>query len=498
MPVASCMMPVVARDSGTARRDRGAMAIVLVPAWLLAHAAVIAWLPRQAGVATFAFLVGAPLVAAAACLVHGRRPGAERGRWLAFAFALLLWAGGMAAAMAGGVLHGEADAVTAASIALFVLYGVPLAFALASRGPEPPAIRAVDAALAVALGALFTAHTFAYAGRTWTDAAGIVHLRRMLDVENAFVLAFALLRWACAYGAGLRAFFGVLARYALAYAAVATYVNHYSTDAYGSFSDLLIDAPFLLLAVDALRPPPTGDRRGARAAFARVVRIASPLILPIALLAISILLLPHQPRLAAAGFCVATLGYGIRSVLVQLESGVESRRLARLAGSDPLTGLANRRQFDERLALECRRATRGATALALVLVDIDHFKRLNDTFGHPAGDAWLLRVGTALAAEASRGGDLVARYGGEEFAVILPDTSVQDAARIAERMRATVAGMRAGPGEAAVAVTISAGVAGVEDTGAEGDPHALVRAADVALYRAKRGGRNRVAGGDPG
>lgn len=172
--------------------------------------------------------------------------------------------------------------------------------------------------------------------------------------------------------------------------------------------------------------------------------------------------------------------------------GIFRAALAALASTDALTGLANRRRFDETLDSEWSRARRSGEPIALLMIDIDNFKRLNDTLGHPAGDRCLREVGRTLAQCIGRKSDLVARYGGEEFTAILPGASQGDAFRIAEWMRRMVAGKALQtPAEGGV-VTVSVGVGWVRQ--AEGDdPSHLTAAADGALYEAKRAGRNRVA-----
>jgi diguanylate cyclase (GGDEF)-like protein/PAS domain S-box-containing protein len=167
--------------------------------------------------------------------------------------------------------------------------------------------------------------------------------------------------------------------------------------------------------------------------------------------------------------------------------------LQALANQDGLTGLANRRCFDARLAEEVARSMRHGVPLGLVMTDIDSFKRFNDQYGHLAGDDCLRRVAVAVGAAPHRPGDLAARYGGEEIAVLLPGIDKAGVARLAEKMRANVEALRiAHAGTEAGLVTISAG-ASVLGTPAPPDaPLALVAAADRALYQAKIGGRNRV------
>ena len=167
--------------------------------------------------------------------------------------------------------------------------------------------------------------------------------------------------------------------------------------------------------------------------------------------------------------------------------------LHRLSSYDALTGVPNRRRFDEVLAHEWRWATRTGRPLALLLVDLDHFKALNDSHGHLRGDECLKLVAQALADGLMRPADFVARYGGEEFALVLPDLDAEQARGYAESLRARVEALRMPHGSSEVSehVTLSIGVA--SQVAARGVPSSeLVAAADAALYEAKRGGRNRV------
>ncbi|HEX8787310.1 MAG TPA: diguanylate cyclase [Telluria sp.] len=160
---------------------------------------------------------------------------------------------------------------------------------------------------------------------------------------------------------------------------------------------------------------------------------------------------------------------------------------------DGLTGIANRRYFDVALERELRRAQRLGGQLSLLLVDIDSFKAYNDHFGHQQGDTCLTTVAQALASRLKRPADVAARYGGEEFAAILPDTSAEQAARLADAIREHVASLALmhSPSAYFPMVTLSIGVAAFDPVRLK-DPAALVEAADKALYAAKHGGRNRV------
>jgi diguanylate cyclase (GGDEF)-like protein len=184
-----------------------------------------------------------------------------------------------------------------------------------------------------------------------------------------------------------------------------------------------------------------------------------------------------------------------RDLLQQLtlELGEKNRELEIMAREDALTRLANRRHFNEVLAAEINRAMRTGQELSLILCDVDHFKKYNDRYGHVAGDKCLQSVAEVIKTSFKRAGDLAARYGGEEFAAVLPDTPLDRAAQLAERLRQDVMAqeltheLSGGPG----VVTLSMGVVGVRVT-RERDSEWFIREADRALYRSKENGRNQV------
>lgn len=206
----------------------------------------------------------------------------------------------------------------------------------------------------------------------------------------------------------------------------------------------------------------------------------------------------------AKGFAVGAVDYVVKPlrpalVRARIKSQVELKQLRdtleRLALVDGLTGVWNRRRFDEYLAQEWRRGQRESSNIALVMIDIDHFKAFNDTYGHQEGDRCLKAVAQALASVIKRPADLLARYGGEEFACVLPTTTLDGAASLAEAMRQAVAA-RAVPhakSSAGPIVSASLGVAALMPSG-EHVPADLIRMADECLYAAKEGGRNRVIG----
>ena len=218
--------------------------------------------------------------------------------------------------------------------------------------------------------------------------------------------------------------------------------------------------------------------------------------------------------LLAASFILIVLLTQTSSLYVQLirlrdSDRAKTEELRRLSTVDPLTGIANRRAFEEALNQEWRRMMRHGTPLSLLMIDVDYFKRFNDSYGHVAGDQCLRAVAQALAQRARRAGEVAARYGGEEFAVLLPHADIAAARRLAELICQTVRELQIAHKGSAIAphVTVSVGVACIaevpESAGAQsrdvaaddtatGGATVLIEAADRALYDAKLTGRNRV------
>lgn len=185
---------------------------------------------------------------------------------------------------------------------------------------------------------------------------------------------------------------------------------------------------------------------------------------------------------------------GAETVLkFSLQTAVEEefqKRLYESAVHDHLTSAYNRRYFDEQLSREVSHTRRHKTPLSLLAIDVDHFKRVNDTYGHVVGDKVLAAIGTRIL-ESIRHEDLFCRIGGEELAVIMRDTPAESAALLAERLRAMIAAEPIRAGDDTVSVTVSVGAA-TFDPNRHASADALLEAADRALYVAKRGGRDRV------
>jgi diguanylate cyclase (GGDEF)-like protein len=210
------------------------------------------------------------------------------------------------------------------------------------------------------------------------------------------------------------------------------------------------------------------------------------------------------PSTVTSAYIATSIGAAWESIFLALALGRRVReietnatRFAEYAYLDPLTGIANRRRFDEAIEREWRRTLRQPGPISVIVFDIDHFKQYNDRFGHPAGDVRLVAVARTIADAARRTGDLAARYGGEEFAILLPGTPLDGAYAIAESIRLAV---RESP-DVEYRLTISAGCATAyphSDTLDSANPLSLLKEADAALYVAKTTGRDRVCIPEPG
>ena len=330
-------------------------------------------------------------------------------------------------------------------------------------------------------------------------------LAETFTIENLVLAFVATLRLLTSSGTvEERRFYQVLTGFLWTYAICANWYNHMVVvlDGQVGLYDLLPTVPFLLLAVLVLVVPveEKGAVRSSRASLlAQFIDNASPVFYTLALLALGIALVRRHFYLGMVSIVIALVIYAVRTTLLQ-GFYIRSQRALReardeleeLSLQDGLTGVANRRCFDQVMDEEWRRAIRMKHVLSLLLIDLDHFKSLNDRYGHRAGDACLVRVAEALCAALPRSGDLLARYGGEEFGAILVGTGREGAEVVAEAMLAAVRALRVENESAALGIaTISVGIATAEPRVGESAGE-LVEASDRALYRAKAKGRDRV------
>jgi len=322
------------------------------------------------------------------------------------------------------------------------------------------------------------------------------------DAENLLLALFATARMMVSERRSVeRRFFNILAGFLWTYAVCAFFYNHILGVVNGSgVLDVLVDIPFWLIAVAtaAAAPRASSIPPAHRKPVALFIDNSRPVVLALALIALSADVAgQHHLRIAMAVIFGTLVVYGLRSGMLQsrllrTQQALEEAgaRLAQLAMQDGLTGIANRRCFDQRLRMEVDRARRTGSPLSLMLIDIDHFKKLNDSYGHITGDESLIQVAQTLRTGMSRPGDLLARYGGEEFVALLPDTDASGARNVAARLRELLARTDHIPAIARQ-VTVSIGVttwATAEHISSE----QIVEMADRALYLAKQNGRDRI------
>ena len=398
------------------------------------------------------------------------------------------------------------DGITGVQDVTLLLRGLPFLMAVSLSDRDHSKISArLDCAYAVlAAGLAWIAMQlpFAMPGGGYSPVSTDVALALIV---GANLLVAALVTVRC-FGGGEAMdvrFFRMVAAFLWANALVTCWVNFYAIRRWqvlpGSAVLALGDLPVLGLLVglysfDARRPA-----RVAKIEGVAVADIVGSLFVPFWILLLAMAVAPHHLVLGMAGVAANFALFGVRSVSmernsfqVQQELLEANRSIQDQALSDGLTGIANRRNFDLTLEREWKRAQRSKQPLALLMMDIDHFKGLNDEHGHLTGDACLRDIAGLLRAGLGREADFAARYGGEEFAILLVDTGIEGGRVVAESLRRAVEQYEcAGPGGSALSFTVSVGVASEVPMQQESSV-TLVAAADKALYRAKRSGRNRV------
>jgi diguanylate cyclase (GGDEF)-like protein len=481
--------------------------LLLPLGFLLLQAIAFSMLPSLAGATAYVVMVVAPLLAAAAAVWRGRAEAAPaRSGWFVVATALVSWAAGAFFNLRNELILGRANEMYRDSMLAFNLATVPVTFLLASEWSPAGRrlVRGLDAVLALALG-------YAYFLFTWSmlaadgpaDASGVSSMIWLYDAQNLYIACGALVRWFAADDSSERDLFRALAAYAVVYTVVGFFNNHFAAGdpAFGPEVGSIVTGAFALFSIFALRPPGLAFSGHPSASLVRAVRSASPLMLAGALLLVSLFLIRVNYVFGAAGILIAVLGHGLRSTVAQvrhIERGDKLQRdrseLQTMAWTDALTGVANRRFLDHALGGAERRESLASHPLSVLMIDVDHFKLLNDRYGHLAGDACLRAVAQALRQALVRPGDVLARYGGEELIALLQEADSAGAMVVAERLRVAVEALRIEHvGSPARVVTVSIGAA---STAMRGDATAtnLIAAADKALYEAKCAGRNQVRG----
>lgn len=245
--------------------------------------------------------------------------------------------------------------------------------------------------------------------------------------------------------------FRALSVYLVIYFAIVFVNDHYfaGNPSFGPEYGTIVTLAFAVLSAFALRGPSVLQVRPVNPALVRAVRSGSPILLAAALLIASLFLIRVDYVFGAVGVLIAVLGIGVRATVTQvrqMEHGEalqrETSALQTIAWTDALTGVPNRHYFAQALRRAWRGERRAGQSQAILMIDIDHFKQLNDRYGHPAGDACLCEVARTLQRALVRPDDVLARYGGEEFIVLLRDTDAAGAQVVGGRLRAAIENLR--------------------------------------------------------
>ncbi|MFP5237926.1 MAG: diguanylate cyclase [Acidobacteriota bacterium] len=388
----------------------------------------------------------------------------------------------------------------------YFFYGVPILLAIAAPDDsnQDKLFFWFDGIQAAAVGflaylELFSVVPFSGAAR---HPMPVSRLILIYDVENLVLAIFATARMLVSpRSTAYRRFFQVLAAFLWTYGICAGIYNHIVANSFDAgLLDALVDVPLLLLVGLAVFPAELSVTHGQnqeQGPIAVFIDNARPTILGLALVLLGAVVGTQHVKVAMATILGAFVLYGARSAMLQtrllntqrlLETA--NTRLAEMTLEDGLTGVANRRSFDQRLSHEWSRARRSQTPLSLLLIDIDHFKRLNDTYGHIVGDECLIQVARLLRGVLHRPADLLARYGGEEFVALLPDTDEVGAQNLAFQMQAALRNSVPVSG-IDCQVTVSIGVTTWLNH-KRVTAQQFVNTADRALYAAKQNGRNRI------
>lgn len=487
-------------------QSKPALTAIAAIALMCAHACLVWVFPRWDDPISYSLFLVVSVWATLVCALETRSGSVRKRRsWALLGAGFLLWAvANIFAAYIDVIVHGPST-IASWDDFFFFFSGVP--FLLAISSPEDTRAFSLFFWLDVLQAGVVGCLTYMAVFRTvpFSHATALpISVQRMvwLFAIEAIVLAvLCLARWAVSpTGTQERRFYRILGLYLWGSLIFQTIYNYlilkYNT---GGAWDILTDLPFCIFVVAASFPrreEPDMALRPHRRSSLVVVDYARPVLLGLALVALSTMVIRAHFALATTIIFGSFVVYGMRSAVLQsrfVEAQEELEkardRLEQLALLDGLTGVANRRCFDQRYDAEWKRAQRTRLALSFLLIDIDHFKKLNDTYGHLVGDECLIKVAQTLRSALSRPGDMLARYGGEEFVALLPDTDAVGARNVAERLQTAVAQMEPHPG---VQEQITVSIGGTTWDSTPVNAEQVVEVADRALYQAKQNGRNRI------
>lgn len=474
----------------------------IVPVFLLLHGIVATCLPERLDPLSTFCIVLAEWGAMIVCLRAARRAeDAVRMLWLLLVCSIFFHSTAMSLDVVAEVKGTPTfNYVPRLQIFFSMLYGVPLLVAVSMQSDRRilAITRVIHTVLSIAVGAALYLLIFSLLTvRGSTDSSDAVLIARLFDGIDVFLALTSTVRWLGANQLKERGFFRILSIFLWLNTLLPAIHNRILIRHDYVWLDLFISSPYAVLLALVL----TARRRPARPpspVLVRVVQSGSPIFLAAALVCVGLIAARSHFYVGLAAALVAIVGYGTLNIFVHSrgleteESLLASKKaLEQLVEVDALTGIANRRAFDRMLDREFAAVRRTRLPMSLLMIDVDHFKQLNDAMGHLAGDHYLVRIAAALRLALPRATDFVARYGGEEFTAILPATDSVGAGRIAERVRQSIVnlGLRH-PTASSGIVTVSVGFSTFDGSVAH-PPVDLTQTADRALYKAKCTGRNR-------
>jgi diguanylate cyclase (GGDEF)-like protein len=487
-------------------------AVVVALAILSLH--VLAAVAGQSLLATNTLITLAPLLAGLSCLWRSRKqPSVLADKWRLLGVGLIIWAIGQGWYTYGTVLGYDVQTGAVPSDFWFLVYGIFVLLAISSVGEDQDSTAILLADGAQATLAVILIYVTLFMNNHFSHKVMPASQVTSLYVgENVALTATATLRLLAMPDGEDRYFHRAACVFAWLMILVSTplnYIDTYISPTNGKAIEVCWMIPFLavlVLAFSEERTVKAGIEERHRSWGAMMVYNASPVFFTICVLLLGAHTAQHRPVLGFAAVVAALLIYTFRATILLTrlrqvqESLNDSERNLRLLNSklheqsliDPLTQVANRRRFEQVLEVEWNRALRSGWPISVIMLDIDHFKSLNDHYGHLRGDECLTAVAQMLRRDLRRGGELLARYGGEEFVAVLPNVDGEGAMLTAEAMRTRVhqIGIE-NHGSPLGRLTISAGVCSVVPQ-AGLTRERLVEAADTALYQAKSAGRNRA------
>jgi diguanylate cyclase (GGDEF)-like protein len=464
------------------------------------------------------FVAGASLLAALSCLhrcLSG--PNETRTIWKLISVGLLLWTIGPVGFSFADAIAEPAQMIASKWNFFFFVYGIPILVAM-SCANEDVRLKSFflwpDGLIAALAAALAYVQMFSVLP-DWRRLAPLssADLSNVYSIQNGVLACACTVRlFSCPTGEKKKVYSAISAfLWLYAFVTMILSASKFKRGSETTFHDVVWELPFiLLLAALAFWPEADVTRTteiagGTTSNF--LVDNLSPLSLTIGVIILASEIEKEHFVFKVLSISAAVLLFGIRTVIRQrdyLQAHLEvansqealikaNAQLSHQATRDGLTGVYNRRYFNQLLDQEWKRANRAKQHLSLIMIDVDHFKALNDRYGHPTGDAVLRAIVRSLTTALRRPSDLLARYGGEEFAIILPGVDLQGAVLVAEHMREMVE-RRCIPNEGSDVsqfVTLSIGVVSEQPTERSSSLEMLEKA-DAALYRAKSQGRNRV------